>query len=198
MQTTSDRTIVRVTEGDKTVSIRVNTDREVIVSSNVIQGPKGDSSVIISSHSGVSQADRANKLVIDTEHKRLMNHDEFGDEIETHTFDFGAIEQHVDTHLVQFESIYMNVGIASFNTSVPISEDCDIAISYATGKALMHIVVIGGTPHIVRGVQVGEELQIVYSFNDSENGNHSIKIVNTGNAVDIQMKTLKTKLFGGL
>ena len=42
MLITSDKTIVRVTEGDKTVSIRVNTDREVIVTSPLLQGAKGD------------------------------------------------------------------------------------------------------------------------------------------------------------
>ena len=112
--------------------------------------------------------------------------------------DIGEIRQRVDELYVPFEIVDLNVGIGYFNTEIDITEDCDIAIGYSTGKALIHVVVVDGVAQILKGFQVGVELPLAFNCEADANGKHRVKIVNAGNAVDIQMKTLKTKLFGGL
>ena len=189
-------------ERDSEITVVEHTSIELVtIGEGGIQGAKGDkgdSSLIVAPYSEVSVTSRANKLVVDTDGKRLVNHDESGDEIPDHTFDVGDIKQKVDELYVPFEIVDLNVGIAYFDTDIDSADDCDIAMGYDAGKALIHVVVVDGVAQILKGFQVGVELSLAFTCEVDANGKHRIKIVNAGNAVDIQLKTLKTKLFGGL
>jgi len=186
-------------EIDEDVTVLETTRVELVtISTPGVQGAKGDDGIIVAPYSAVSVSSRANKLVIDTEGKRLINHDEHGNEVVGDTVDIGDIKYKVDALYIPFETVDMNVGVGYFDTDIDIAEDCDIAIGYATGKALIHVVVVSGVAQILKGFQVGVELPLAFTCEVDANGKHRVKVVNPGNAVDIRMKTLKTKLFGGL
>lgn len=104
----------------------------------------------------------------------------------------------LEQHYLEFQPNDYNVGVAYFDTQVAFGSDVDVAFSYGSGKGIIHIVHIGSEVSILRGVQVGEEIPLVYEHITGGNGNHLLKVTNVGNTIDIQLKTLKTKLFGGL
>ena len=194
-------TVTTIELDETVVTVETRIVELITIEVSGLQGAKGDdgdSHLIIAPYSEVSVTERVNKLVVDTEGKRLVNHDENGNEIQPDTFDVGDIKQKVDALYIPFDTVDLNVGVGYFDTGIDKEDDCDIAIGYDTGKALIHVVVVSGAAQILKGFQVGAELPLAFTCEVDVNGKHRVKIVNPGNAVDIQMKTLKTKLFGGL
>ena len=96
------------------------------------------------------------------------------------------------------EKLAFQDGVAFFDLGDDFYDILDVAIKYQGGKAIIHIDSTNSDLFAEKGYQIGEELALDFSVITDSSGSYLLKIQNSGNAADIQITEIQTKLFGGL